>query len=580
MKKLLELFKPYRKKLAAVLILDVFGMMCALILPYLMSEILERGVAAKNMDVVWQYGIIMLVLSVASAVIGIISAKLNVSITTSYTSELFQGTFEKINNLSYEDYSEIGPSGLLTRATDDIWNVEGAVTSLPYTMVTVPIMFIGSAVLSFMADGILSLIFMLSIPPVIALVLVLMRPLDGMWDKSDKYVDMQNKVVRERLSGLRVVRAFNKEAHEHGRAKTATEEMSKYMIRANIRGGMVDPFAMLLLNFATVAVVYFGGLRAETSSGMGSGDVIAVLQYVALLTNALINLSWTLAWLPRLKVSVKRINEIFSLPDEDSGDEKTATPEGFDLKLDNLTFSYPKAQSPSLRGISLHIGEGERVAIIGGTGSGKSTVAKLLLGLFSPTEGDIILGGVSYSDLSRATVRANISIATQKAVIFEGSVRDNVKMSKPDATDEEIMDVLMLSKMDDFVKSHKEGLDYLLVGAGQNVSGGQKQRLNMARAVIKQTNIYIFDDCFSALDFFTEKQIKENYDKILRGKSQIYITQRVSTAMSAERIYVMDGGKIVGEGSHSELVSSCPIYREIVESQLGKDAVGGDGDEE
>lgn len=580
MKKLLELFAPYRKKLAAVLILDVFGMMCALVLPYLMSEIIERGVAAKNINLVWTYGIIMLVLAFLSVVIGIVAAKLNTSIGTGYITDLFQSIFEKINEISYEDYSNIGPSGLLTRATDDVWNVEWAVTSLPYTLVTVPIMFIGSAVLSFMADGILSLIFMLATPPVIALVLVLMKPLDSMWDKSDKYVDMQNKVVRERLSGLRVVRAFNKEAYEHSRAKLATEEMSKYMIRANIRGGMVDPFAMLLLNLATVAVVYFGGLRAENSTGLGSGDVIAVLQYVALLSNALINLSWTLAWLPRLKVSIKRINEVTSLSEEDSGEEKTRMPNGFDLSIDNLTFAYPKANNPSITNLSLKVGEGEKVAIIGGTGSGKSTVAKLLLGLFEPTDGSITLGGEDYKNMSKSTVRANISIALQKAVIFEGSVRDNIKMSKPDATDEEIMDVLALSKMDDFVRSHKEGIDYLLVGMGQNVSGGQKQRLNMARAVIKQTNIYIFDDCFSALDFYTEKQIKENYDKILKGKSQIYITQRVSTAMSVERIYVMDGGKIVGEGSHSELISSCPIYREIVESQLGKDAIGGDGDEE
>ena len=580
MKKLLELFKPYQKKLVAVLILDVLGMMCALILPYLMSEILERGVAAKNMDVVWKYGIIMLVLAVVSVAIGIVAAKLNTSIGTGYISDLFQNVFEKINGISYEDYSRIGPSGLLTRATDDVWNVEWAVTSLPYTLVIVPIMFIGSAVLSFMADGILSLIFMLSIPPVIALVLVLMRPLDSMWDKSDKYVDLQNKVVRERLSGLRVVRAFNKEAYEHGRARLATEEMSKYMIRANIRGGLVDPFAMLLLNLATVAVVYFGGLRAESGAGIGSGDVIAVLQYVALLSNALINLSWTLAWLPRLKVSIRRINEITSLSEEDVGEEKNGSPDGFDLAIENLTFAYPKANNPSVIDLSLQVREGEKVAIIGGTGSGKSTVAKLLLGLFEPTEGSITIGGTSYSDMSKATIRANISIALQKAVIFEGSIRDNIKMSKPDATDDEIMDVLSLSKMDEFVKSHEEGLDYILVGMGQNVSGGQKQRLNMARAVIKQTNIYIFDDCFSALDFLTEKQIKENYEKILHGKSQIFITQRVSTAMSAQRIYVMDGGRIVGEGSHSELVSSCPIYREIVESQLGGDAIGGDSNEE
>ena len=580
MKKFLELFAPYRKKLAAVLILDVFGMICALVLPYLMSEILERGVAAENMRLVWQYGIIMLVLAIVSMVIGIISVRLNTTITSRYTTDLFQHIFEKINSISYEDYSKIGPSGLLTRATDDVWNVEWAATSLPYTMVTVPIMFLGSGVLSFLADGVLSLVFLLAVPPVLALVMIIMGPLYDMWDKSDKYVDMQNKVVRERLSGLRVVRAFNKESYEHGRAKLATEEMSKYMIRANVRGGMVDPFAMLLLNLATVLVVYVGRLRAEGGADIGSGDVIAVLEYVALLTNAIINLSWTLAWLPRLKVSVKRINEIISLDSEDSGEEKTGKPEGFDLKIDNLTFSYPEAQSPAIKNLSLHVMEGERVAIIGGTGSGKSTVAKLLLDLFDPTEGDIILGGTSFSDMSKSTIRNNISIALQKAVIFEGSVRDNVKLSKPDATDEEIMEVLSLSKMDDFVKSHSEGLDYLLVGMGQNISGGQKQRLNMARAVIKQTNIYIFDDSFSALDFLTEKEIKENYEKILGGKSRIFITQRVSTAMSADRIYVMDGGEIVGMGSHSELVESCPIYREIAESQLGKRSVGGGNNEE
>ncbi len=580
MKKLLELLKPYKKQLIAVLLLDALGMITALFIPYVMSEIVERGVAARNMKVVWQYGIVMLCLAVISTLVNVISAKLNTHITASYTSNLFQKTFEKINSLSYSDYSKIGPSGLLTRATDDVWNVEGAVTSLPYTFVTVPLMFIGSAVLSFMADGVLSLVFLLSIPPVIILVLIIMRPLYEMWDKSDKYVDMQNKVVRERLSGLRVVRAFNKEAHEHGRAKFATEEMSKYMIRANIRGGMVDPFAMFLLNMATVAVVYFGKMRAEGGAGIGAGDVIAVLQYVALISNALINLSWTLAWLPRLKVSIRRINEIHSLENEEAPGDKLGVPEGFHLRVDGLTFSYPGASEPSLRDLSLEIKEGERVAIIGGTGSGKTTFAKLLLGLFEADSGSITLGGADYADLSKSVIRSNFSTAQQKAIIFEGSVRDNVKMGKPDATDEEIYEALRLSKMSDFVDSHKEGLDYLLVGMGQNISGGQRQRINMARAVIKQTNIYIFDDSFSALDFLTESEIRKNYGRILRGKSQLIITQRISTAMSAERIYVMDGGKIIAEGSHDGLMRSCSLYREIAESQLGKEMLGGDSDEE
>ena len=580
MKKLLELLKPYKKQLLLVLLLDALGMITALFIPYIMSEIVERGVAEKNMELVWKYGAVMLTLALVSAAVSIISAKLNTHITAEYTSNLFHKTFEKINSLSYADYGKIGPSGLLTRATDDVWNVEGAVTSLPYTFVTVPLMFIGSAVLSFMADGVLSLVFMLSIPPVILLVLIIMRPLYEMWDKSDKYVDMQNKVVRERLSGLRVVRAFNKESHEHNRAKFATEEMSKYMIRANTRGGMVDPFAMLLLNLATVAVVYFGKIRAEGGADIGAGDVIAVLQYVALISNALINLSWTLAWLPRLKVSIRRINEIHSLENEERVGEKTGKPQGYDLEIRNLSFAYPGASELALRNISLKINEGERVAVIGGTGSGKSTLVKLLLGLFDAEEGSIFLGGTDYCDLSKSTIRAEFSAALQKAVIFEGTVRENIKMGKPDATDEEILEALEKSKMSDFIASHKEGLDYLLVGMGQNISGGQRQRLNMARAVIKQTNIYIFDDSFSALDFWTESEIRENYSKILAEKSQLIITQRISTAMSAERIYVMDGGKIIDEGTHESLLSSCAIYREIAGSQLGKKALGGDSYEE
>lgn len=581
MKKLLQLLKPYRRRLAIVLLIDAFGMMMSLLLPYFMSEIVERGIAVKNLRLVWIYAITMLVLAVLSVVGNIISTKLNTTITAGYTSELCRETFEKINALSYTDYSKIGPSGLLTRATDDIFNIEGAVTSLPYTLVTVPIMFIGSSILSFMADSVLSLVFMLSIPPVLILVLFLMRPLYDMWDKSDKYVDMQNKIVRERLSGLRVVRAFNNEAREHGRAKFATEEMSKYMIRANIRGGMVDPFAMLLLNLATVAVVYFGGLRAESGAGLRAGDVIAVLQYIALISNALINVSWTLAWLPRLKVSVKRINEIHSLHGEERLDaESSKKPSGFDIDVSAVSFAYPDSEKMVLENVSLSVKEGERVAIIGGTGSGKTTLVRLLLGLFDTSEGTISLGGESYSNLSKAEIRTHYSSALQKAMIFEGTVRDNIKMGNPTASDEDIMKALKMYKMEDFVLSHKEGLDYLLVGMGQNVSGGQRQRLNMARAVIKSTNIYIFDDSFSALDFLTESEIRENYANILKGKSQIIITQRVSTAMSAERIYVMDGGKIIGEGDHSELLSSCEVYREIAESQLGRGAIGGGANEE
>ena len=570
MKKLLELLKPYRKRLVAVAIIDGIGMVCSLLLPFVMSEIVEKGISDNNIPLVWKYAAIMVLLAAVSVAANIISARLNTSISAGYSADLCHTTFEKINSLSYTDYTKIGPSGLLTRATDDIWNVEGTVTSLPYTLFTVPIMFIGSAVLAFVADPVLSAVFMLSIPPILILVLILMRPLYDMWDKSDKYVDMQNKIVRERLSGLRVVRAFNNEKREHGRAKFATEEMAKYMIRANTRGGMVDPFAMLLLNLATVAVVYFGGIRAQAGSGISTGGVIAVLQYISIISSAIINISWTLAWLPKVRVSIRRLDEIHSRPDEEKipvGEGKV--PDGFDLEIRGLTFAYPDSTKSVIEDLSLTVKAGEHIALIGGTGSGKSTLIKLLAGLFDPDEGEIVIGGASYSDMRKADVRAHFSVALQKAQIFEGTVRDNIRMGDPYATDEEIYEMLKLSKMSDFVDSHTEGLDYILVGSGQNVSGGQRQRLNMARTVIKSADVYVFDDSFSALDFLTESEIKENYATLLRGKSRIVATQRISTAMSADRIYVMDKGRIIGVGTHRELLESCPIYREIADSQLG-----------
>ena len=570
MKKLLELLKPYRKKLVGVALIDGISMICSLLMPFVMSEIVEKGISEQNIRLVWIYAAIMVLLAIVSIIASIISAKLNTSISAGYSSDLCRVTFEKINSLSYTNYTKIGPSGLLTRATDDIWNVEGTITSLPYTLFTVPIMFIGSAILAFLADPVLAAVFMLSIPPILILVLIIMRPLYDMWDKSDKYIDMQNKIVRERLSGLRVVRAFNNEKREHSRAKFATEEMAKYMIRANTRGGLVDPFAMLLLNLATVAVIYFGGIRAQAGSGISTGGIIAVLQYIGMISNALISISWTLAWLPKVKVSMRRLNEIHSSPNEETIPEgEGKVPNGFDIEIRNLSFTYPDSTKNVLEDLSLSLKQGEHIALIGGTGSGKSTLIKLLAGLFEPSEGEILIGGASYKDMRKVDVRSHFSVALQKAQIFEGTVRDNIKMGKPDASDEEIYEVLKLSKMADFVDSHKEGLDYILVGSGQNVSGGQRQRLNMARTVIKKADVYIFDDSFSALDFLTESEIKENYAALLRGKSRIVATQRISTAMSADRIYVLDKGRIIGVGTHNELLSSCPIYREIADSQLG-----------
>lgn len=573
MQTLLKLLKPYRARLAAVAVTDAVGMLTAMLMPYVMSRIVDTGIAGGDLSVILSSAAVMLILAIISITGGLIANKVNTGITTGYTRDVCRATFERVNTLSYEEYSKIGPSGLLTRTTDDIFNIEGAASSLVYTIVTVPVMLVGSVILAFLADAMLALVFMLAIPPVMIIIYFFMRPLYSMWDKSDKYVDEQNKIVRERLGALRVVRAFNNEDREHSRAKHATEEMAKYMIRANVRGGYIEPVAMLLLNIATVVMIAVGGMRAEGGLLHDAGDVIAVVQYVALISGALLNLSWTIAWLPRLRVSIRRIGEIHSSHGERKGTDGVLT-NGFGIKVDGLSFTYPGGKEKVLFDISFSVKEGERVAIIGGTGSGKSTLVRLLLGFFD-AEGEITLGGARYSELSPSVIREHYSAALQRGMIFEGTVRDNIKMGSPEADDGKIISVLSDCAMDTFLSEHSEGLDYLLVGSGTNVSGGQRQRLNMARTVIRDADIYIFDDSFSALDFLTESKIKKNLAERLSGKTQIIITQRVSTAMSCERIIVLDRGKIVGTGTHGELIKSSDIYREICSSQLGREYAEG-----
>jgi len=583
MKIVFKYLKPYRGRLITVAIMHALATFTSLLMPYTMSLIVDEGIAKKNARMIYISAALMLLFAAISLLSSIISNKLNAKVATGFTHDLSRATFKKINTLSTEQYSKIGSSGLLTRSTDDIFNLEGAAWELVYTLVTVPIMLIGGCVLSFSHDPLLSLIFLISVPPVLVFIVFLVKPLGDMWDKADKYIDEQNKIVRERLSGLRVVRAFNNEAREHKRAKHATEEMSKYIIKSNVRSGYIEPIAMLLLNLATVLILIVARSRAEGGFLESAGDVIAVIQYVTLISNAILMLSWTIAWLPKLKVSARRVGEIFDMPTLDVGAddeayESFAECDSASVEISKLNFTYPEASAPTLHDISMKIGAGESVAIIGGTGSGKSTLVKLLLSFYKPTEGEIAINGRPYSELGIREIRSAYSATLQRGMIFEGTVRSNINMGRRSASDEEILEKAREAELSDFISSHGEGLSYILVGSGQNISGGQKQRCNMARTLIKKAPVYIFDDSFSALDYLTERKIRTSLKSSLEGRTVITITQRISTALYADKIFVMDGGRIVGTGSHRELLASCSTYREIAISQLGEQVMGGERD--
>lgn len=535
-------------------------------MPYVMSNMVEYGVKNADLNYIYREGALMLGLAVAALVCALVTNAVSSTFSSQIAVGMRKTVFNKVNTLSFEQFSSVGTGSLITRTTDDIGWMEETISQIPYVMITCPIMFIGGIVLSFKGDWLLPLILLGASVIVLLVACAITSKLEKYWQRGDEYTDVQNRIVRERLSGVRVIRAFDKEAHEHARTAKATSEMCNSFVRANTVSGIVSPIASLILNVATVGIIYVGALRLPNSDTLNAADILATIQYVALIANAVLTLSWTISFIPHVKVSMKRISSVLDLTaDSDLSD---GTVLDGDVTFQNVNFAYPDAQANSLTDVSFEVANGEIVGVIGGTGSGKSTFVKLLMN-FYPCEGIRTMGGKNYRETTAATVRDNVSVALQKSMIFEGTVAENVKMGNKNASDEQVWEVLRIAQMEDFVKSKEEGLQFNLTQSGSNLSGGQKQRINIARTIIKPASVYVFDDSFSALDYLTEANLRKQLNKFLRGKTQIIVTQRAATAMRCDKVYVLDGGKVVGCGTHEQLLKNCSTYKEIVDSQLG-----------
>lgn len=566
---LFKYFKKYKLSLALTGVLYLVASASALAMPNLMSRIIDDGIRNSNIKTVYILSGIMLSIAVVSFLLAIVGKKMNAVVSNSIAEDMRNDVFEKINSLTFEEFSSIGSSSLLTRANEDVFALQDVANSFVYAVTNVPVMLFGGVILSLLKDFSIALILLSVIPIVAFIVFLLVKKMGRLWEISNKYCDKQNKLVRERLTGIRVIRAFDKERYEHGRISEATDVMADNMIRANVLSSLITPVSLLLLNVVTVAVIYVGAIRMQNPAILKAGDIIAIIQYVGIASNGLLAAVWVFAWLPHFKVSARRVNEVLSLKGVPESEGKAKYIRG-DIRITNLSFTYPHAKLPALTDVNMNIEEGETVAIIGGTGSGKTTLIKLLAGFYEPTEGTILFGGYDYSALTTDDVRSNISVALQKSMIFEGTIKDNVMMSETDAGDEEVFHALETARMADYVNSHKEGIYYELSQSGANLSGGQKQRINIARTIFKKSSVYVFDDSFSALDFLTESKLRRALSVELKGKTQIIITQRISTAIHSDRIFVMANGKIVGEGSHDDLINTCEIYKEIYASQMGE----------
>lgn len=571
MKHIFTYLKPYRgQMLLGVLLIAVSGV-CSLLLPTIMSDILNRGVYLSDWDYILRCSAKMLVVTAISLGAVVAGTWFRTRVVSGFCADLRAAVFSRVNQMPFEEVSRIGTSALLTRSTHDVGTMSWVADMLSSNIITIPVLFFGGVALAFSKDPALALIILLALPIITVAMLIIGRKVEPLWKISDSYCDKQNDLVRERLHGIRVIRAFNREEQEQGKIADATRVMAEHIIEANVKMGLASPLAIALMNLVAVAIVFFGGSRMQSGvSSASGGDIFAMVQYVALVMNGIVMAAFALVMYPHAKVAAGRIGEVMAAKTVDDTPGEDITFAG-DIRMEDVTFCYEGADAAAVSHVTLHIAPGEKAAIIGGTGSGKSTLVQLLMAFRQPTEGKIYYDGRDAATLNRRTIRQNISCVLQRAGIYSGTIRENIAMGRPDAAEEEIWQAAAVAQMTDYIKAQPKGLDHVLVQAGKNLSGGQKQRVSIARAVLKNAPIYLFDDSFSALDFMTEANLRRALAEKAAGKTQIVVTQRVTSAMNSDKIFVMDGGRLVDAGTHRELLERCGVYREIYLSQTGGD---------
>ena len=569
MKRIIKYLRPYRGKLALAALLVSVSTLCDLLLPTLMSNILNSGIRTGEFSSILRTCLAMLAVASVSLACILYGTKTSSRVVADFCGDLRADIFRKVNTLSFEEFGQLGTAALVTRATHDVETVSWVASMLCGTVATIPMLFIGGIALAMAKDVTLSLVLLAFVPVILLGGWLAGKRVLPLWKKSDLYIDKQNGIMRERLRGIRVIRAFNSEPHEHERIAEATHVMAENIIRSNVAMGTLLPLATLLLNVAVLLIVYLGGWQmVHHTSRVSAGDIFAITQYVTMVMNGVVMASFAIIMFPHARIAAGRIGEIMDA--EGMGDPmtgKTASLTG-EIRFEDVSFSYGGAEA-AVNHVSLEIKPGQKVALIGGTGSGKSTLISLLLGFRLPTAGRVLLDGIPTSELSKHTLRQNISSVLQGAAIYTGTIEENIRMGNPDASEAELHEAAEIAQLADFIETCEGGYAHEIKQAGKNLSGGQKQRLSIARAIIKKAPIYVFDDSFSALDFLTEKKLRSALNERIRGCTQLVVTQRITSAMSSDCIFVMDNGRLIDSGTHQELLSRCKIYQEIYASQTG-----------
>lgn len=574
---MLNLFKYLKKYywLIVLILITAFGQVMAdLYLPNLMSDIVNTGIVKNDVAYIVKVGSHMLMVALAGSVCAVLLSFLASKVATGFSKDLRDRVFTHVESFSLSEFDKIGTASLITRTTNDINQMQQVMIMIFRIAIIAPIMCVGGLFMALSKDVPLSLTFAVTIP--ILLIIVSFIGIKGLplFKSIQVKIDKLNRIVREGLIGIRVVRAFNRTEYEKERFDKASKDLRDTSIKVNKIMASLMPTMMLIFNLMSISIIWFGAKRIDINA-MHVGDLMAFLQYAIQVMISVVMVSMIFIMIPRASASAQRINEVLNLkPVIIDNKETTALKENKTcLEFKDVVFKYEGADKPALNHISFTSNIGETTAIIGSTGSGKSTLVNLIPRFYDVNEGSILIDGVDIRNISQKDLRAKIGLVPQKVNLFSGTIKENIRYGKEDATDEEIIAACNISQAEEFITHMKDGYDSKISQGGNNVSGGQKQRISIARAIVRKPQIYIFDDSFSALDFKTDAKLRKALKDETRNSTVIIVAQRVSTVMDADKIIVLDQGNIAGIGTHKELLKTSKVYQEIVLSQLSKEEI-------
>ena len=572
MLKLSRYLRPFAAPIALVLGLVFLQSLSELYLPTLLADIVDKGIARSDGTYVLRIGGLMLLVALGGAACSVIGSWFSAQVGMGYGRDLRRVVFTHVEGFSLHEFDRIGTPSLITRTTNDITQVQNFAMVVMRMMIMAPIMAIGGLIMALHQDARLTWVLAVAIPIIAAIIILVASRGLPLFRAIQAKIDRINLVMREGLTGVRVVRAFDRGDQEKKRFDQANQDLTATSIKVNRLMAVLFPLMMLVMNFTTIAIIWFGAKRIDIGE-MQVGSLMAFLQYAMQIMFSVLMVSFLFIMLPRASASAGRIHEVLAIEPEirDTAEPRRAEDERGFIEFRNVTFSYPGAEEPAIRGISFSAHPGEMTAIIGGTGAGKSTLVNLIPRFYDVDSGSILVDGVDIREMEQERLRGKLGFVPQRAVLFNDTVGNNIRYGKEDATDEEVARAAEVAQANGFIGDMQEGFASVVAQGGTNLSGGQKQRLAIARALVRKPEIYVFDDTFSALDFRTDANLRAALRQETADATVIIVAQRVNTIMDADRIIVLDDGEVVGTGTHRELIRTCEVYREIVSSQLSEE---------